>query len=93
MAKGLEFAKDLALTKYSLETDYLEIVNRVNSTVEDFSDIGHIIQEIKKENRNSCCLGIQHTRRLVNVPTHILGKYAYELVEFRSQLYYPNQFG
>ena len=82
VAKGIEFANDLALTSYCIELDCLEIVNRIRSKTEDLSDIGHIIHMIRQLSRYPCCLGVAHTKRMANLPTHTLAKHACNLETF-----------
>ena len=83
VAKGIDFANDLALTGYSLEMDCLEVVNRVNNTDEDLSVIGHLVETIRQNIKNPCCLGLSYSRRCSNVPTHSLAKFACNLIDCR----------
>ena len=66
-----------------IESDCLAVVNSVNCGAEDLSDIAHIIQMIKQNISNPCCLGVLHTRRLANVLANGLAKFACEIVDFR----------
>ena len=84
IAKGLEYANELALTGFSMESDCLALVDRINAMAEDYSVNGHIIQMLKQDLRNPCCLGISHTRREANVPAHLLAKFACDLVECKA---------
>ena len=76
VAKGLELARDLAITEFSIESDCMQVVDSINSQTEDFSTIGHILQMIKHSARRPDCIGIFHTIREANIPAHNLAKHA-----------------
>ena len=39
---GLRLAKDITPTSFTIESNYLEVVCRVNNAEEDFFEVGHI---------------------------------------------------
>ena len=82
IVKGVQFANDLALTVFCMESDSLTLVKRINSGQEDLSSVGHTVKVIQQAVENLCCLGVSHVRRTANVPAHLVAKYACNLVDF-----------
>ena len=83
IAKGIDLANNLTLSRYNIELDCLDLVNRINNEGDDLSNICHIVLSNKQDIRSPCCLGITYTiRRFNNVPTHILAKATCEMVNF-----------
>ena len=81
VAKGIEFAVELALPRFSMETDCLEVVKWTHSEDEDLSATGHLIETIRKSIKNLSCIGLDHCRRDSNAPAHSLAKFTCNLTE------------
>ncbi|KAL6966495.1 hypothetical protein U1Q18_032275 [Sarracenia purpurea var. burkii] len=73
---AVELAKGLNVNNLHLEGDSLSVINAINSTAEDFSSSGAIIEEIKSQLRgfrNSICT---HIQRMGNSVVHALSRLA-----------------
>ena len=79
--KGIELAHDTALKNFCIDSDYLGVVNSVNTAGADFFDIGHVLTTIKRAIGNPFCRGLSHVNKAANYPAHILAKYARDLAE------------
>ena len=71
------------MTGYKVETDCKQLVDKVIRDWEELSEIGHIVQAIRKDVKHPLCTRISHTKRMFNGPVHNLAKYACNLIEPR----------
>ena len=79
ISRAIQFIMDLGLQQVWIESDCKAVVNSINTPGTDFSDIGHIIKQIKVAMHNPIILGINHVSRTANVPADRLANLACHL--------------
>ena len=82
MLRGIQIAHDLVLPTFYLESDYLSLIQKIQTAEEDWSHIGHVIQRLKSLISNPKCISISHVNRKANIPTHLLVKFGCNLDEY-----------
>ena len=86
IAQGIQLVKETGISGFLVESDCMAVVNQINRSTEDFSNIGHVVQWIKAEMKHPGCRGISHAKRDCNVPAHLLAKHACTLENTRVWL-------
>jgi hypothetical protein len=72
---ALSFARGECLDNFTCATDYLSVVQRVNSPGKDRSACGSVIEDIKRLLSSFQSSSITHVYRSQNVAAHVLAHY------------------
>ena len=62
--KGLLLAQELGVAGYQVECDWLQLVDRIRMDGEDLSEVGHVVQEIRKVIKLLSCTSISQQKDL-----------------------------
>lgn len=80
--RGCDLAKELMLSPVHIESDCKAKVERINSTGEDFSPLGHFVNALKTEFREYSHVRSVYAGRKSNILVHLLGQHALVLEDF-----------
>jgi hypothetical protein len=72
--KAALFALDEGFSKIIIASDYLSVIQRINSSVTDRSPYGIVIEDIKVISRRFTSCGFHHVLRVLNVAPHRLAR-------------------
>ena len=80
---AFQFATDLDLRHFVVESDCAVLVKAVNSLDKDMSMLADFINLAKARLRSPHCLGLHFVKRGCNIPAHLLAIFSYSLCEER----------
>lgn len=69
------------MPRFIVESDYLVLVKQIQNERKLLSPLGHIIGGLQNVFKTFPPISIHYASRNLNVPAHLLAKYAYELDE------------
>jgi hypothetical protein len=81
---ALCLARDEGHSKVIMASDCLSLIQRINSTAKDLSNVGTVVADIKKIAASFLVCSFTHVKRQFNVPAHILARSCEQSV---SQVY------
>lgn len=70
-------------TSYFLESDCEYMVKRINGGQKDWSVLRHLVESIQEVINSSPNVKLEFISRKINVPTHLLAKFACDTLEIR----------
>ena len=78
---AFEFAGELDLAAFVIESDCLLLVKAINSPAQDMSYLADFVNLAKMKCQSRSCLGLQYVSRKCNIPAHLLAVFSYSLKE------------
>uniref|UniRef100_A0A5B7B6Y3 RNase H type-1 domain-containing protein n=1 Tax=Davidia involucrata TaxID=16924 RepID=A0A5B7B6Y3_DAVIN len=76
---GIEFVKEIGILDLVVEGACLSVVSAIANVEDDFSDLGHIVYEIKQCMRGFRSCVCRHVNRDANGVAHALAGYARDI--------------
>ena len=74
LSTGLQWAKEVGIDAFILESDSINVVQRLNSREVDLSVPGHVVDKVQKLRDEFQECRIAHVCRTGNTPAHLLAK-------------------
>jgi hypothetical protein len=71
---AVSLVRDEGLTSVMFASDCLSLIQRINSSTNDRSEVGAVVADIKRLTTSFSYVSFRHVRRSLNVAAHILAR-------------------